>query len=285
MHDVSELIKTKATLAGGDTLTGYAMPGAIPVRPTRLFLQDLMPQAEVSSNGIIYAQLTSMPAPPLNIPEGSQKTDAGFVGGHKQAKMRKAASWQKVSEEMYADAEVFSGFLNSFLALGLARSIERITIAEFITNAPPAIAAGVTAAAMFDAIIQAKKEIRLAGFEPDGLVISGNNFQLLRKDKGTGGNFHSEGPFDDGDRSEIGTVFFDRLFSLAVCESSGIADTQILVGAFGGGSQLFRRSGVSVTVTDSDQDDFIKNLFTVRIEQRNAVAVYALPAFRIINLA
>jgi HK97 family phage major capsid protein len=169
--------------------------------------------------------------------------------------------------------------------LGLARAIERISIVEFTASGAPAIAAAATAAGIFDAVIQAKKEIRDGGFEPDGVVISGNNFEKLRKDKGTGGNYQSVGPFGNGDRAELGKVYFDRLFGLAVVESSGIADAQIVVGAFGGGSQLFRHPGETVSKTESDQDDFVKNLVTVRIEQRNAVAVYALPAFRIINVA
>lgn len=57
-----------------------------------------------------------------------------------------------------------------------------------------------------------------------------------------------------------------------------------IVGAFNLGGAVFYRNGLSVESTNTDQDDFIKNLTTIRVEQRLALAVYRPLAFcRVIN--
>ena len=60
--------------------------------------------------------------------------------------------------------------------------------------------------------------------------------------------------------------------------SDGTANTA-LVGAFRLGGQVFNREGVRIEATNSDQDDFIKNLITIRCERRLALAVYRPKAF------
>jgi len=47
----------------------------------------------------------------------------------------------------------------------------------------------------------------------------------------------------------------------------------VLVGSFKYGAEVFWRQGLTLEFTNSDQDDFIKNLITVRCELRAALAV------------
>ena len=54
-----------------------------------------------------------------------------------------------------------------------------------------------------------------------------------------------------------------------------------LVGVFGGGLavQGWDREDVSVTVATQDQDDFIKNMVKILVEERVALTVYRPAAF------
>jgi HK97 family phage major capsid protein len=52
-----------------------------------------------------------------------------------------------------------------------------------------------------------------------------------------------------------------------------------LVGAFSLGAQIFDREDANVVISTENQDDFIKNMITVRAEQRLALAVYRPEAF------
>jgi len=48
---------------------------------------------------------------------------------------------------------------------------------------------------------------------------------------------------------------------------------EVLVGAFGLGARLHDRMDVEVLVSSEDRDNFIKNMLTVRAEERTALAV------------
>jgi HK97 family phage major capsid protein len=60
-----------------------------------------------------------------------------------------------------------------------------------------------------------------------------------------------------------------------------VAQTQhtAFVGAFKLGAQVFRRQGITLETTNSNVDDFVKNLITIRAEERLALAVYRPLAF------
>jgi HK97 family phage major capsid protein len=50
-------------------------------------------------------------------------------------------------------------------------------------------------------------------------------------------------------------------------------------------AQLFNRSGLTVEATNSNEDDFLKNLVAIRAEKRQALAVYRPTAFTEVRLA
>jgi len=52
-----------------------------------------------------------------------------------------------------------------------------------------------------------------------------------------------------------------------------------LVGAFKLGAQIFDREDANVEISTEDQDNFIKNLVTIRAEERLALAVYRPESF------
>ena len=60
---------------------------------------------------------------------------------------------------------------------------------------------------------------------------------------------------------------------------NGTGQGTALVGSFGMGAQWFQKLGLTVETTNTDQDDFVKNLVTVRAEMRLALACYKPKAF------
>jgi HK97 family phage major capsid protein len=58
-----------------------------------------------------------------------------------------------------------------------------------------------------------------------------------------------------------------------------IAAGTVLVGAFNSAAQLFRKGGVQVDSTNSNEDDFKYNRVALRAEERILLAVYRPTAF------
>ncbi len=69
------------------------------------------------------------------------------------------------------------------------------------------------------------------------------------------------------------------LWGKPVVISKSIPVGTALVGAFDAAAQLFRRQGLVIQMTNSDVDDFRRNLICIRAEERLALAVYQGAAF------
>jgi HK97 family phage major capsid protein len=94
--------------------------------------------------------------------------------------------------------------------------------------------------------------------------------------KATGnGHYYSGGPF---------SVTPQVMWGVPLVPSPAMAQGTVLIGDFAAGAQLFIREGVSVLLSDSDQDDFIKNEVTLLGEMRAALAVWRPAAFCTVDL-
>ena len=70
-----------------------------------------------------------------------------------------------------------------------------------------------------------------------------------------------------------------RLWRMPVVETVAIAAGTFLTGAFSLAAQVFDREEVGVEVATTNQDDFEKNLVTIKCYERLALAVYRPEAF------
>jgi HK97 family phage major capsid protein len=71
-----------------------------------------------------------------------------------------------------------------------------------------------------------------------------------------------------------------RLFGLPVIQAIGMASDTFQVGAFKRAYMIHNREGVVVEMSDSDSDNFTKNLITLRAERRLALATEVPAAVR-----
>ena len=63
-----------------------------------------------------------------------------------------------------------------------------------------------------------------------------------------------------------------RLFGVPIVQSVGVTADTVAVGAFSQAYQIHNREGVVIEMSESDSDNFTKNLVTVRAERRLALA-------------
>ena len=58
-----------------------------------------------------------------------------------------------------------------------------------------------------------------------------------------------------------------------------MAQNNFLTGAFNMAAQIFDRMDIEVLLSTENEDDFVKNMVTIRAEERLALAVYRPEAF------
>jgi HK97 family phage major capsid protein len=66
---------------------------------------------------------------------------------------------------------------------------------------------------------------------------------------------------------------------MEVRETTAQTDNTAIVGAFGTAAQVFRRSGITVTVSTEHSTYFVENKVAILAEERLALAVYRPNAF------
>jgi HK97 family phage major capsid protein len=303
----SQLFKRATYTGSGDGLTSYdVQPGIIEIGQQPPTVADLFMQAQTDAPTIRYMRETSITLSADMVAEGDEKPEASFVLEEVDASVRKAAVWSKVTDETLEDYSQIRPYIDQRLAFMVRNKIDNQLLNG--TGTAPEIAGllgttgvqtqemtGNTAEDLAEAIMKAVTKVRNVGFfEPDAIVMNPNDYEKLRLAKDGNDQYYGGGFF----LGQYGNGYSDpgRIWGLRIVQTTAIAELNIatpgasnkgpVVGAFKLGGAVFYRNGLSVEATNHDQDDFIMNLTTIRVEQRLALAVYRPLAFcRVINAA
>lgn len=128
------------------------------------------------------------------------------------------------------------------------------------------------------AILHAQTLISNAtGMMPDALVINPADYEAIRVKKDNNGAFIGGGPFYG---VAGGTVdLTPSLWNMNTVVSPAVASGTAIVGAFKRAATFYRKGGVAVESTNSNDTDFISDLVTIRAKERVALAVRVPKAF------
>lgn len=283
---------TEAGTGAGGVVPQYA-PGVVPTLFRRLTVADLLPQGQMSSPTLIYVQETAVTNNAATVAEGALKPLSDITLTQVTESARKIATLGKISDEMLADVTYIQSYLNGRLTLFVQLAEE-----DQILNGngtPPNLTglmnrSGLTAAqakstdTALDAIYKEITKIRLGSFlEPDGIVLHPTDWQSIRLSKDSQGQYYGGGPFQfgpygngsfaGGNETNMLAAGAERLWGVRVIVTPAIAQGTALVGAFSTSAQLWRRQGLTVEMSNSNNDDFEKNMVTVRVEERVALEV------------
>src|SRR5512143_432797 len=276
-------IVTEGTGTNADAIPVNYLPGLYTpsLRQQPLTLAALFSQGETSQPVINYqiAKTRTEPANHAVTAEGTAKPAADFTFDNATATLEKLAAFIKVSEEMLADSPAIRDYINAQLPL-MVRQAEEYKLADEIYGAASGsgLASTLSGVNGFDSIAAGIEDIQsTAFFEPDGLFIAPIDFWTLAVSKSAvSGDYYSGGPYAAPERNPWG---------VRVVISNMAPVGYPLVGAFRQGGQVWRKGGVTVEATNSNEDDFKNNLVAIRAEERVALAVYYPEAFALVNLA
>ena len=149
---------------------------------------------------------------------------------------------------------------------GQTLTAQEVTIAETTPTAAQ------IADYIFDAMAQIKQD---SGVDADTIIVTPDIAKVLRTGRDNNGQYYGGGYFL-GAYGNGGVEMMPNLWGLKVIVSDAVGTkTQAIVGNFAlGASYITKRGeGMRVNVTNSNEDDFIYNLLTVRIEERGLLAL------------
>lgn len=251
-----------------------------------LRLLDLMPVGTTDGNTVPYVQ-ESGTFTAGETAEGGAKPESGLTYVDVTAPVQTIAAWQKLRKQVLADVPALQSIIDGRLRYAVQRRLEDEVLAgngvdpnlqgilgtAGVGTVP--FAANSTGGA--DLILTGITQVLLADAEASGVVLNPSDWQALIGAKAPGdGHYYSGGPF---------AMTPQVIWGIPVVASRVIPAGTALVGDWEIGAQLFIREGVNVLMSDSDQDDFIRNRVTLLAEMRAALAVWRPAAFSKVALA
>lgn len=272
-------VELKNTLTGSDTNVAPArMPGIVGGAVQPLTLEAFLPSVTTNSNAIEFTKENAFTNNAAEAAEGASKAESALTWTLVNMPVSTVAHWIKISRQLASDNVALAAYVNTRMAYGVNRKVETQLVSGDGTapNISGILDTGnFTAHGIADAdlgstlkkLVLIRKMIAAsasAGFPADAILLNPIDWAAIEIDlmvTAAGQTLYS---VTDGGQP--------RLFGIPVIQSIGMTADNVAVGAFGQAYMIHNREGVTVEMSDSDSDNFTKNLITIRAERRLALA-------------
>lgn len=283
-----EIISTKAattsTVTPGITRNTIAMPTQLAGiydenAEIPLVIEGLIPHIPVTSSSVQYLKASAFTNGAKVVAEGTAKPESTFQFKLATANIETIAHYTKITEQLAQDAPAVQAFINAKMIYGLQLKVDeqlvngtgtessQLTGLLATTNCTDystdinALKPSIKTMADFALAIKTKLETN--GYAPKYLILNPIDWAGLALMKETGGAYILGGP---------ASVAGKTLWGMSVVTTPSMPQGKYLMSDFALGATIFDRQEVAVEI-DREQDDFTKNLFTIRVERRLGLAV------------
>jgi HK97 family phage major capsid protein len=266
--------------AAGEIIIPQRIAGWVTPPNRILTIRDLLPQGRTTSNAVDFVQETGFTNNAAPVAEGAQKPESSLEFTLRTAPVRTIAHWLQASKQVLEDIPQLESYINTRLTYGLKLVEEEQLLAgdgtgqNLLGLIPQATPYDRTRSkpgdTRIDIVRRAMTQLRLSQYQPDAVVLHPTDWEDIELQKNTQGTYIWANP-----RGLLGPT----LWGLPVVESTSLAPGEFLVGAFKIAAQIWDRDDVQVDISTEDRDNFIKNMVTIRVEERLALVVYRPESF------
>jgi HK97 family phage major capsid protein len=278
---VSTEIKAYNSTHTKPTITEYDEEVAIPDEGRRV--RDLFAQSTTSGNAVSYVVLGAREGDPSATNEGAAKPQIHYPQTQITESLQKIAAFVKDSDELLSDAPRLADAINEVAAMDLQDISDAYLVGELLDTSGVQQGASTLT---FDNILKAQMDIlNDTKYVADGIIINPSDWYTLKTAKDQRGQYLLGGPafgaYGNGDYKAVEKIWG----TLEVMPCDAMPKGQAIVGAFKRGGKVYTKAGegIRVELSNSDTDDFQKNLVTIRCEERILLAVKKPDAFVIVG--
>lgn len=253
------------------------IPGIIynPERTVRL--RDLISQGTTSSNAVTYIQEYAQTLSNADVTtEGSEYKQGDVDLKAVTALVFKITGYAIVSEEMLEDVDG----LTSYLMTRLPDKLKNEEDDQILNHSSYGLLTLGTAyvdnladsdISRIDILVDACRQVIDDEYRPTAIVLHPTDVTLLKLTKDDNGQYIFPWIFMNN-----GQVILD---GVPVVVTTAMTSGTFMVGDFKRAAQIFDRRQLSVEMTNTNEDNFIKGMVTVRASERIALCVYRPKAF------
>lgn len=269
------------TSAGTSLVPTHRVDGIVTPYERQLRVRDVIGQARTTSNAVEYVREESFTNNANVVSEGAKKPQSDLGFELYTAPVRTIAHTFKISRQMLDDGPALAAYVGRRGTYGLqfveeqqilfgdgtGQNIEGL-IPQASSFAP---AFSGTADTAFDRINQAISQAEDAEIPVNAIVMSKRDWRQILGIKDNESRYIA-------DQSPFG-MQSHGLWNLPVVATNAMPVGEFVVGAFQDGCQIFDRLDTEVLLSTENEDDFVRNMATIRVESRLAFAVYRPLAF------
>jgi HK97 family phage major capsid protein len=272
-------IEVKNTMTGDSaTVAPDRKPGIVGGAFQMLTMEAFLDSVPTSSNAVEFTKETLFTNNAAETAEGGSKPESVLEYSLVNMPVSTVAHWIKISKQLASDNRALSAYVNTRMIYGVNRKVETQLVSG--NGAAPNIsgildsgnytAHGYSAAALgstLQKLVLIRKmmaDSAASGYAPDAILMNPIDWANIEIDLLT--------TTSNAVRVGVNSAGQQTLFGLPVIQSVGMTVDQVAVGAFGQAYMIHNREGVVVELSDSDSDNFTKNLVTIRAERRLALA-------------
>lgn len=267
---------TVATPISRNTIAApYQVPGIVASPELPLLVESLIPHVAVNTSAVEYLKGSSFTNGAAVVAEGSAKPETTFGFSLATASVVTVAHWTKITEQLAADAPAVEAYINSKMLYGLALTVDR----QLVTGTGSGQLSGLlksgnftdyssavtvpTGGTLIDFALLIKNHMESLGYPPEALVLNPADWTAIALAKDEEARYLLGGP---------ASIAGKTLWGIPVVTTAAVTSGKYILANFRMGATIFDRQEVAVEV-DREQDDFTKNLLTIRVERRLGLAV------------
>lgn len=280
-------VEVKNTVTGSNTTVAPdRRPGVVPGATQMLTLESLFNSLPTTSNAVEYTRENVFTNNAAEAAEGSAKAESALTFTLVNQPVSTVAHWIKISRQLASDNAALAAYINTRMIYGVNRRVEgQLAVGD---GSAPNISgifksgnytahgylSGAIGTVLPKCVLIRKviADLKAAGYMADAILLNPVDWASIEIELLTTVAGQTLLSYNNAGEA--------RLFGVPVVESVGVAADTFAVGAFGQAGTIYNREGVTVDLSESDGDNFTKNLVTIRAERRLALAIESPAAIR-----
>ena len=261
-------------LSDSTTVFPLQKPGVIQGDFQPLTIRQVLPSIGVSTNMVNALREESWNNSAKFIGQGTAKPESDITFEQYNVPVETVAHWIKVSNQLLADAPAIAAYIDTRARDGLAQEVDRQLLngngatpnLSGLTNSGNFTAySAVSDDLLVDAINRAKYQLWAIGRTPDTVIVNPADWGAMERTReGSGTGMYLYGM--------PGTFAGVNPFGVRVVLSANMTPGKFLIGQLNGSAVVYNRQGATVELGHIN-DDFTKNLVTIRVEERLGLGV------------
>lgn len=272
-------LEVKNTLTGSDaTVAPDRRPNIVAGAAQVLTIESLLSSLPTTSNAVEFTREASFTNNAAETAEGVQKPESSITFELINAPVATVAHWIKISRQLASDNVALAAYVNNRMRYGVDRRVETQLV---VGNGTAPNLSGMMKAGNFTphgylsgalgSVLPKMVLIRRAiaaswnaGYPAEAILLNPMDWADIEIELLTTPAAQA--------RVSVDAAGNTRLFGVPVVQSVGVPVDSFLVGRFSEAYTVYNREGIVVEMSESDADNFTKNLITIRAERRLVLA-------------